>query len=157
MSRKKRPLLLVSACLAGEACRYDGCASAIPRLAALAEAGLALAVCPELEGGLSVPRPPCELRDGRVLTRDGRDLTAEFKAGAARVLDLALAGGIALAVLKENSPSCGSVMIHDGNFSGKLVPGRGIAAALLGDHGIQIRNEHDCEEALRPLIPPGDF
>lgn len=140
---KHAPKFLVSACLCGLACRYDGRSSLVPALAALYDQGLALAVCPEVEGGLPVPRPPCELVRGRALTREGADRTREFLAGAERALALALEYDLRLAVLKEKSPSCGGNFIYDGTFSGRLIPGRGLAAALLARHGVRLANEED--------------
>ena len=147
-SKNPHPLYLVSACLCVVACRYDGGTSTVDRLAALRDSGLALAVCPEVDGGLPVPRPPCELKDGRALTRDGNDVTALFEAGAAHALRLAQTHGIRLAILKENSPSCGGTMVYDGSFRGRLMPGQGIAAALLREHGIRVVSERSFEEAL---------
>ena len=142
------PLYLISACLCGVACRYDGGTSFVDRLAALCDSGLALAVCPEVDGGLPIPRPPCELKNGRALTRDGHDVTAPFEAGAAHALRLAQTHGIRLAILKENSPSCGGTMVYDGSFRGRLTPGQGITAALLRKHGIRVVSEGSFEEAL---------
>ena len=149
MNTAPRPVCLVSACLCGVPCRYDGGAFAVDSLMRLRDKGLALAVCPEVEAGLSVPRPPCELRNGRVLTREEDDVTAVFTAGAAKVLRLAKAHDIQLAVLKENSPSCGSSMIYDGAFSGRRIPGQGVTAALLREHGLTVVSGLNCEEALR--------
>lgn len=158
LSEPSRPLYLVSACLCGAACRHDGAASAVERLMALRDRGLALAVCPETDGGLPVPRPPCELRSGRALTRDGNDLTAAFAAGAAHALRLAQRHGIRLAVLKENSPSCGGTMVYDGSFSGRLTQGQGITAALLRGHGIRVVSERCFERAPAcPSEPAAEF
>lgn len=143
-----KTLCLVSACLCGVPCRYDAKPATVPHLVELHRRGLALAVCPEIDGGLSAPRPPCELRGGRVVTHDGTDLTEQFQTGAAHVVKLALEHGISLAILKENSPSCGSTMIYDGKFSGQRIPGQGITAALLRGHGIRVVSEHTFQEAL---------
>lgn len=141
--------ILVSACLCGVACRWDGRAATVERLAALHRQGLALAVCPEADGGLPTPRSPCELRNGRAVTRDGKDLTAEFQAGAAHALRLAQQHNIRLAVLKERSPSCGSTEVYDGTFSGTRVRGAGITAALLLANGIRVVGEREFEEIFR--------
>lgn len=145
---RPRPLCLISACLCGIPCRYDGGVSTVESLARLSAEGFALAVCPEVDGGLPTPRPPCELDNGRALTRDGEDLTANFTAGASHALRLAREHGIRFAVLKEKSPSCGGTEIYDGSFSRTLVPGPGIAAALLQAHGIRVLNERNFEEGL---------
>ena len=155
-STAPRPLCLVSACLCGVACRYDGGTSLVERLAHLSDSGLALAICPEVDGGLPTPRPPCELRAGRAVTREGADLTQHFEAGAAHALELAHTHGIRLAILKENSPSCGGTMVYDGGFSGTRVPGQGIAAALLRRYNIRVVSEHGCQDALEQLLRRGN-
>ncbi len=135
------PHYLISACLCGICCRYDGSSFCIDRFVRLAENGLALPVCPELLGGLIVPRPPCELLGGRVFTRDGEDRTEAFLHGAHRTLELALKHQIRCVIFKERSPSCGCDMIFDGSFSGRLVPGEGVTTALLRQYGITVLNE----------------
>ena len=135
------PPVLVSACLAGEACRYDGSAAPHPAVLELVRQGRALAVCPEVLGGLPTPREPVELREGRVVSRSGADVTGAFEAGAQRALELGLDAGCAEAILKARSPSCGCGQVYDGTFSGKLVPGDGVFAALLKAHGIAVRTE----------------
>lgn len=143
----KREPLLVSACLLGYACRYDG--KSVP--ASLPE-GLSLRyrlipVCPELAGGLSLPRPPAEISaDGEVKTKDGRSVTREYREGAARTLALARSLGCRKALLKEKSPSCGARFVHDGLFSGKTVPGRGVTASLLADNGIAVYSEEEADK-----------
>ena len=145
---RPHPLCLISACLCGVACRYDGGASTVKSLARLGARGFALAVCPEVDGGLPIPRPPCEISNGRALTRGGTDLTANFTAGAAHALRLAREHGIRFAIFKEKSPSCSGTMIYDGSFSRTLVPDQGIAAALLQAHGIRVLSELNFEEGL---------
>ncbi|MBI5519763.1 MAG: DUF523 domain-containing protein [Desulfovibrio sp.] len=137
--------LLVSACLAGEPCRYDGSAAPHPAVLRLVEEGRAVPVCPEVLGGLPTPRAPVELVAGRAMSRAGRDVTAEFERGARLGLDAARARGCALAVLKARSPSCGCGQVYDGTFSGALVPGDGLFAALLKRNGIAVRTETDLE------------
>ncbi len=136
-----RPVL-VSACLLGEAVRYDGGSKPLdsPCLARWRAEGRVRPVCPEALGGLPIPRPPAELQaDGRVRDRAGVDRTEAFERGASRVLDLA--EGAALALLKEGSPSCGSRRIHDGSFRGLRIPGEGRAAAALARAGIPVFGE----------------
>lgn len=147
-TEKARPRLIISACLCGLPCRYDGKACLVPALAALYESGEALAVCPEAEGGLPAPRPPCELRNGRSLTKDGADCTEAFVAGAERVLAMAREHGITRAILKEKSPSCGSSFIYDGTFSGRVIRGQGLAAALLARHGFELASEENFQDFL---------
>ncbi len=135
--------ILVSACLCGEACRYDGKSAMHPELASLLGRGLAVAVCPEVLGGLSVPRGACERRGERVVDRAGNDLTRNFLLGAEKTLALARERGVTVAVLKERSPSCGSSFIHDGGFRGNVVPGQGVTAALLRENGITVFSEEN--------------
>ncbi len=141
--------LLVSACLLGVACRYDGCAKPIPEIQRLAQRYDLIPVCPEIFGGLPTPRPPCELVDGSVLTRKGADMTAAYEKGAAETLKLARLFGCHAALLKARSPSCGSGKIYDGSFSGTLKDGYGITARLLHRENIRIYNECEIEELLK--------
>lgn len=133
--------VLVSACLAGEACRYDGSASAHPVVLRLLAEGRAVSVCPEVLGGLPIPREVVELRAGRCLCRSGRDVTEEFLAGARAAVALGLARGCRQAILKSRSPSCGCGFVYDGSFSCILVPGDGLFSALLKELGFSIRTE----------------
>lgn len=149
--------LLVSGCLLGHPCRYDGKAKRNEAVCALREKWELISVCPETMGGLKAPREPAEQRivDGcrRVISRDGRDLTAFFEKGAQRVLDLALEKGCRFAVLKENSPSCGCGCIYDGTFTGRKIPGMGIAAGLLTNHGITVVGETGLEKLPGEAVP----
>lgn len=135
------PRYLISACLCGICCRYDGSCYNIDRFMRLTEQGLALPVCPEMLGGLPVPRPASERMNGRVLGRDGGDLTEAFQAGAQRTLELAFKYQIRSVIFKERSPSCGCNTIFDGSFSGSLIPGEGVTTALLREYGITVLNE----------------
>ncbi|MEG6506013.1 DUF523 domain-containing protein [Nitratidesulfovibrio sp. 1201_IL3209] len=139
-------IYVVSACLAGVACRFDGEANPREGIIELVRQGLALPVCPEQLGGLPTPRPPCELRDGQVLCRedDGAlsDATDAFAKGAEEGVRLALLAGCTEAILKARSPSCGCGRIYDGSFSRTLVDGDGLFAAALRKAGITVR----CDE-----------
>lgn len=146
--------ILASACLCGQACRYDGGDSAHPLIQALCAKGLAVPVCPELLGGLPTPRAASEIRDGRVISCLGHDLTAQFRLGAREALEIARKAGVCLAVFKDKSPSCGSRLIYDGTFSGRLVYGSGVAARLLMEHGIQVVAEFDFAGESR--LPVGN-
>jgi uncharacterized protein YbbK (DUF523 family) len=142
---------IVSACLIGCQCRYDQRACLDEETEALLKEGKAIPVCPEQLGGLPTPRPPAEIVGGdgfdvldgraRVIDRTGRDVTAEFLAGARQSLRLAQTVGATSAVLKENSPSCGSSFVYDGTFSGKKTAGVGVTAALLIRSGIAVASE----------------
>ncbi len=143
--------LLVSGCLLGLCCRYDGGTQPHPPLQALAAQGRAIPICPEVAAGLPTPRPPAEIRGGdgghvldgraRVVRADGTDVTAAFVAGAEAALQLARRYGVTEAVLKSYSPSCGVGRIYDGTFSGRLMPGDGVTAALLERAGIAVKKE----------------
>lgn len=141
--------LLVSACLLGLPCRYDGAAKPAPQVLELMAEHRLIPVCPEQLGGLPTPRPPAECRDGRVISRAGRDVTAEYVRGAESALELARLFGCRGAILKERSPSCGCGYIYDGSFSGTLIPGDGVTARLLKAHGIPVTGE-SCPAALFP-------
>lgn len=145
------PCILVSACLAGECCRYDGKNNLKPSLKALVDKGLALPVCPERSGGLPCPRTPCERVGDQILGRDGADYTAPFYAGAKKCLEAVDVFPIRAAVLKERSPSCGVYTIYDGSFSGNRIPGRGVFAALLASRGIPLYTEDTCDEIMTAL------
>ena len=137
-------VLLVSACLMGFDCKYSGGNNALSpeTLDALRRSFRLIPVCPETAGGLPTPREPSERRGESVVSRDGRDVTAAFQKGAALTLRLAERYGAKRALLKCNSPSCGSGMIYDGSFSGKLVPGDGVTAELLKSQGISVVGEN---------------
>ena len=138
---KKTYEFAVSACLCGFPCRYDGKSKPDERIKALYEEGRALPVCPEMLGGLTTPRTPCEIINGRVVSSDGEDRTNEYLLGSQRVLELCKKHGIKKAVLKQNSPSCGSSHIYDGTFSGTLIEGEGCLTALLRKNGIEVTGE----------------
>ena len=137
-------MILLSACLAGCPCRYDGLSKAVPALAELAVRGEAVLVCPEVLGDLPTPRIPSERQpDGRVLNRAGEDVTAAFRRGAERALKLCADRGCTLAVLKARSPSCGRGEIYDGSFTGALTPGNGVFVELLLERGIPVCTEEE--------------
>lgn len=136
-------MVLISACLVGINCKYNGENNADPVITELLQTGKALPVCPEVLGGLVIPRPACEQvnkPDGthRIMTIDGIDVTEAFEHGAHRTLAICKAAGITEAILQERSPSCGKAQIYDGTFSGTLIPGNGRAAQVLLDHGIKV-------------------
>ncbi|HIQ00866.1 MAG TPA: DUF523 domain-containing protein [Anaerolineales bacterium] len=144
---------LVSACLLGMPTAYDGQGRPVEELVRLAARGCVVPVCPEVAGGLPIPRPPAEIVGGsgeevlegraRVLTTDGEDVTAAYLRGAEATLEAALRFGAKVAVLKAHSPSCGSCQIYDGTHSGRLIPGQGVAAALLRRAGVEVVSEEE--------------
>lgn len=129
---------IVSACLCGEKTRYDGKASVSEKVKKLVDEGKAIMVCPEVDGGLSVPRLPCEIQNRKVINTAGEDMTKYFVAGAMKTLETAQKYGIKKSILKEKSPSCGSSCIYDGTFSRTLIPGEGITTKLLRENGIEV-------------------
>ena len=136
--------IIVSACLLGEACRYDGKSKPCEKVIALAEKYELIPVCPEVAGGLSTPRSPSEMqKDGRFINSEGADVTANYRAGAESTLHTAIENGCKLAVLKEKSPSCGVHCRYDGSFTRTLVPESGITASLLRENGITVLSEDD--------------
>ena len=155
--------ILVSSCLAGRPVRYDGAAK--PVAGDLFERwraeGRLVPFCPEVSGGLPVPRPPAEIVGGdggdvldgtaRILTRTGADVTGEFLRGARLALETAQRSGARLALLKEGSPSCGSHRIYDGTFTGGAAPGTGVTTALLRRSGIRVFSEDDLD-AVQALL-----
>ncbi len=140
--------ILVSACLLGTPCRYDGASKRHPLIDALAEKYTLIPVCPEVLGGLPTPRTPSERVGERVLMRDGRDVTEHYRVGAEAALSVAQKEGCTLAVLKSRSPSCGSGEIYDGTFSRRLIPGDGMTAELLKAQGIAVLSEDDIPSLL---------
>ncbi len=136
--------ILVSACLLGEPCRYDGKSKPCDTVRALGERHTLIPICPEVMGGLPTPRVPSEIQQsGRVVNRDGVDVSDYYLRGAQIALELAHEHGCTLAILKEKSPSCGSREIYDGSFSGNLISGQGICARLLEANGIRVIGESE--------------
>lgn len=144
---QKKPIL-VSACLLGIPCRYDGKSILNNDVLELAKSYRLIPVCPEVMGGLPVPREPMEIQDGRVMSRDGSDKTAAYRKGAYDALKIARRYGCRAALLKERSPSCGRGKIHNGKFDGGLIAGNGIAAALLLQNGVAVFGESRIDELI---------
>ncbi len=141
--------ILISACLLGIRCRYDGAAKHDPRMEELMEKHHLIPVCPEIYGGLSTPRDPAERVGDKVAGKHGQDVTAAFIKGAEETLALAKLFHCRYAILKERSPSCGQGEIYDGTFSGTLIPGSGVAAELLAKNGVTVLGESQIEAFLR--------
>lgn len=138
-------MILVSKCLAGCPCRYDGESNLCEAVKCLVDDGLAVTVCPEESGGLPTPRLPSERRGNSVVNREGVDVTEAFEKGAAEALRIARENDCRIAVLKARSPSCGIGEIYDGSFSGVLKSGNGVAADLLKNSGITVLTEEDYQ------------
>ena len=143
--------VLVSACLLGARCRYDGASKPLPGLERLLDAIDPVPACPEQLGGLPTPRTPAERCGDRVVTRDETDVTAQYERGAQEALRLAQLTGCTLALLKEKSPSCGCGRIYDGTHTGTLTDGNGVAAELLLQNGVRVFGETQLEELLNSL------
>lgn len=138
--------LLVSACLLGVPCRFDGAARPNAAVMALAKEHELIPICPECYGGLPIPRVPSERRGEGVIAQSGADVTAQYRRGAAAALRLATLLGAEAAILKERSPSCGHGLIYDGSFTHTLVPGDGVTAELLLAHGIPVLGESQLDQ-----------
>ena len=134
-------MILISACLLGCACRYDGKSKPHPLAQELCRRHEVIPVCGEIFGGLPTPRPPAERCGDRVLTEAGADVTAQYRRGAEAALQLARLYNCRAAILKANSPSCGSGTIYDGTFRHRRISGDGLTAALLKANGVQVYNE----------------
>lgn len=144
---------MVSSCLAGMKVRYNGTDCLDGKIQKLLNENQAIAVCPELLGGFSTPREPAEIVGGdgedvlagtaKVVDRSGIDVTELYLKGAYITLEKAQEVSATMVVLKENSPSCGSTMIYNGEFKGKKIAGNGVTAALLRKNGIEVTSEEN--------------
>lgn len=140
--------ILISACLLGCACRFDGRANFNEDINALRQKYKVIIVCPEVDGGLPIPRIPCEIVGERVINKEGEDKTQNFLRGAEIALYQAQKYGASIAILKAKSPSCGSGQIYDGTFTGTLINEDGFTTRLLKKHGIRVYNELNYKDLL---------
>jgi len=147
--------ILVSACLLGEKVRYDGGDSRQVGLLETWQAeGRVIALCPEVAGGLPVPRAPAEIQtDGRIINIEHEDVTNAFEHGAQKALELCKKHGIQIAILKEGSPSCGSSLINNGNFDHTKIPGKGTTTRLLEANGIRVFSENELDQVAALINP----
>ncbi len=151
-------MIMVSACLMGINCKYNGESNHNESVVSFLSGKPYILVCPETMGTLKVPRPPCEIKGGdglavlyskaRVLTDSDIDVTHEFIQGAQSCLELAKMNDITQAILKARSPSCGCGRIYDGSFSGRLIDGDGVTAAMLKQHGVQVITELEIDKGF---------
>ncbi len=151
--------VLVSACLAGRSCRFDGSANPDDGVARLVAEGRAVLVCPEVDGGLGTPRPPAEIVGGlgddvlagraRVITAGGIDVTHAYIWGARQALEAARRTGATVAVLKARSPSCGRGAVYDGTFSKTITAGDGVTVALLRREGIHVLTDEEIGPGVK--------
>ena len=135
--------ILVSACLLGRDCKYNGGNNYSEKVAEYVKGHDVIPVCPEVAGGLPIPRIPCEIVGGTVTNRNGESKDREFRAGADICLKKALEEKVDLAILQSRSPSCGVKQIYDGSFTGKLIHGKGVFAEMLSENGIKIIDLED--------------
>lgn len=144
----KKPTILVSACLLGVCCRYDGESKPNEDVIKLREIFTLIPICPEVDGELPTPRTPSERVGDRVIMRDGKDVTSNYRLGAELALDRARTFSCVAAVLKARSPSCGSGKIYDGSFSGNLTDRDGVAAEMLKNAGIPVYTEDEIVKLI---------
>lgn len=138
--------IIVSACLLGENCKYNGGNNLDPRVVAFAQGREVIPVCPEVLAGLGIPRIPIEIRDGKVIRRDGAEVDEVIRAAVAQILEQMKNEDIECAVLKARSPTCGVKQVYDGSFTGKLVDGAGILAQALKNAGYIVIDNEELEE-----------
>lgn len=141
--------ILVSACLLGIACRYDGKSKPNDKVIGLKEKYNLIPVCPESLGGLPSPRKPSEISGDNVISEDGSDVTVQYNKGAAETLKIAKLFDCKIAVMKEKSPSCGNGKIHNGKFDGGLIDGDGITVRLLKENGIRVLGESEIDSIIK--------
>ena len=141
--------ILVSACLLGENTKYNGKNNYVKEIELLKEKYNLIPICPEVFGGLSVPRTPSEIKGDKVISKDNIDVTHNYNMGALKALDIAKKNNVHIAVLKEKSPSCGKYKTYDGTFTNTLINRSGICAKLLQDNNIKIYNEFEIVELLK--------
>ena len=135
--------IMVSACLLGKRCKYNGGSNENPELIRMLSGHTVIPVCPEVLGGLPVPRIPAEIVNGVVMNREGVSVDAEFRNGAERALEIAEEEQPDLIILQPRSPSCGVKEIYDGSFSGKRIPGRGVFAEMAVRRGFRVEDAED--------------
>ena len=143
----------MSACFLGQKVRYDAEDNALenPLIKKWLEEGHIVSICPEMTGGLPTPPPPSEIVGEKVITIHGADVTDKYQKGAEAALALCQKHNIKIALLKARSPSCGNEEIYDGSFSGTIIPGQGMTARLLTEHGIRVFNEDQLDEIVEWL------
>jgi uncharacterized protein YbbK (DUF523 family) len=141
--------ILISSCLIGNDTKYNGKNNYIKEIEQLKLKYELIPICPEVLGGLSIPRDPSEINNDKVISINGKDVTKEFNIGANKALNIALLNNIKYAILKDGSPSCGNTYIYDGTFKNNKIDGIGITTKLLKSHNIKIYNENNINELLK--------
>ncbi|MBO4918640.1 MAG: DUF523 domain-containing protein [Erysipelotrichaceae bacterium] len=137
----------ISACLAGDKVRYDGTDKKNEELLKILKDHELIKICPEMAAGFPVPRESLEIKDGKVYSSGGKDVTEKLKKGTLKCLEMIR--DCDMVILKERSPSCGTYRIYDGSFSGKLIEGQGLFTRLCLEHNIPVYSENDIEEIRR--------
>ena len=143
-------MILVSACLLGENCKYNGGNNYNPEVIAHVQGQEVLAICPEMLAGMGCPRTPVEIVDGVVTDRDGNNVDAVFRCGVAKAMELVRREDVQCAILQSRSPTCGVKQVYDGTFSGKLVEGAGLFARALMDAGYLVLDAEEIS-SKRPI------
>lgn len=150
----------ISQCLVGCQCTYSASHNLVKLFKQMYDDGLAVVVCPEVLGGLPIPRAPAEIQQReplRIYNNQGQDVTKEYVIGAKKALDIFLENDVKVAVLKFRSPSCGNDGVYDGTFSHRLIEGQGIFAEMLKKNGIQVFNENQINELLKYIGKEDDY
>lgn len=142
-------MILVSACLLGENCKYSGGNNACNEIIEYLKGKEYISVCPEVMGGLLTPRACSERLNGRIMNNEGEDVTEAFRLGAEKTLAVAQENQCELCILQVRSPSCGAGIIYDGTFSGRLVEGNGLTTQLLMDHGFKVISSEQFVKSLK--------
>ena len=135
--------IMVSACLLGENCKYSGGNNRRAKMLEYIKGHDVFPICPEVMGGLPTPRVPAEIVDGVVMSKAGVNVDREYRLGAEKALEIAKREKIDLAIMQPRSPSCGVTEIYDGTFTGRRIPGQGVTAALLIEHGFRVIDADD--------------
>lgn len=140
--------IAVSACLLGENCKYNGGNNYSTKVSEFVKDHEVISVCPEVMGGLPVPRESSEIVDGVVRHKDGMSVDEEFRKGAELALKKVLENGVELVILQSRSPSCGVKEVYDGTFSGKLIQGQGVFAKLLKENNIRVLDVSELDNLM---------
>ena len=143
--------IIISSCLLGNNCKYNGLNNYNSLVEELKKYYELIPICPEVFGGLNIPREPSEIKGDMVISINNKDVTNEFYLGANMALDIAKKNNIKIAILKEGSPSCGNNYIYDGTFTKTKINGSGITARLFKDNNIKIYTENEIDELLKLL------
>ncbi|MCR5005367.1 MAG: DUF523 domain-containing protein [Clostridiales bacterium] len=136
-------IILISACLIGTNCKYNGGNNRNEKVMQFLEGHEVIPICPEVMGGLPTPRVPAEIVGSTVINREGRSVDREYRCGAQQALEIAVREQPDLIILQSRSPSCGVKQRYDGTFSGTLIPGQGVTAELLVQHGFHVMDVED--------------